>query len=160
MKNIKNDLILLILGAFVALALNSCGYEELPTQINTKPPAPLDTPDQTPYKKKEFIRTDYKGDKFRDPFIPLNGEGYVASSHSDEVPVPNIGSLVLKGIFDDGKLKMALISGGGINYILKGSRLYDNRQRSVKGISGIIKSESVIIIAPDKTTKELKLKQK
>lgn len=148
------------LAAGIMLSLSSCGYEELPTQVNTKTPAPVDTSDQAVYKKREFVHTDYKGDKFRDPFIALNGEGYIVSSFSDEVPVPNIGSLVLKGVFDDGKLKMALISGGGINYILKGSRLYDNRQRTVRGISGIIKPDSVIIIAPDKTTKELKLKQK
>jgi hypothetical protein len=146
--------------AGIAILISSCGYKELPTETNKKIPSIFNEKEQYVYKKEEFVRSDYKGDKYRDPFVALNGDGYFSSSLSDEVAVPNIGSLILKGIFDDGKLKMALISGAGVNYILKGSHLYDNRQRLVRGISGIIKKDSVIMIAPDKTTKELKLKQK
>lgn len=101
----------------------------------------------------------YHGDRYRDPFIPLTGEG-VPVTASEEVVTPNIGTLALKGIFNDGKIKMALISGGNISYVLKGSMLYDNRQRLVKGVSGVIKNDSVILIAPDKTTKELRLREK
>ena len=151
-----------ILTVLAGLALASCGYEEPARKPEQKPAAPVTTSaEQAEYKKKEIPRYSYKGDKFRDPFIALNGEGMSASaSLSEEVTIPNIGGLTLKGIFDDGKIKMALISGGGINYILKGSHLYDSRQRLVRGISGIIKKDSVIMIAPDKNTKELKLKSK
>jgi hypothetical protein len=147
---------------FVSLILliSSCGYKELPTQKNVILPAVASEKEQYVYKKKDYVRFEYRGDKFRDPFVPLNIEGFASTNLSDEAIVPNISSLALKGIFDDSKLKIALISGGGVNYILKGSHLYDNRQRLVRGISGIIKKDSVIMIAPDKTTKELKLKQK
>jgi hypothetical protein len=138
----------------------SCGYKELPTQKNKIAADVVSDKDLIVYKKKEYVNSDYRGDKFRDPFVPLNVEGFSSSSMSDEAVIPNIGSLMLKGIFDDSKSKIALISGGGVNYILKGSHLFDNRQRLVRGISGIIKKDSVIMIAPDKTTKELKLKQK
>jgi len=146
--------------AAIALVFSSCGYKDLPTQANIKLPGVVNDSEQYVYKKKEYAHTDYKGDKYRDPFVALNGEGYFSATLSDEAAVPNIGNLILKGIFDDGKLKIALISGGGINYILKGSHLFDNRQRLVRGISGIIKKDSVIMIAPDKTTKELKIRQK
>jgi len=158
MMNLKLNYLLFTL---VALFAGSCGYEDLPTQNVTKTPAPAQNGSGlTVYKKKETTHYNYRGDKFRDPFVPLNGEGFNTSSLSDEVAVPNLASLSLKGIFDDGKIKMALISGGGVNYILKGTHLYDNRQRLVRGISGVIKSESVLMIAPDKTTKEIKLKAK
>jgi len=139
----------------------ACGYEELPMQNSTRTPVhQLKSAEVKTYKKKDIERYTYKGDKFKDPFIPLTGEGFTASGLSDEIAVPNIGNLTLRGIFAEGSNKMALISGGGTNYILKGSRLYDNRQRLVKGISGIIKSDSVIMIAPDKTTKEIKMMSK
>jgi Tfp pilus assembly protein PilP len=149
----------IVCAAFMAC---SCGYDELPTHIVAKTPAPAAaSAEASAYKKKEPVRYVYKGDKFRDPFIPLVGESsYASTPLSEEAAVPNLGSLSLKGIFDDGKAKMALINGGGINYILKGSRLFDNRQRLVRGITGVIKKDGVIMIAPDKTTKELKLKSK
>lgn len=125
---------------FTALIACSCGYEELPTQNVTKTPASLPSQgDKSVYKKKEPEHYNYKGDKFRDPFVAMTGETSSGSALSEEVAIPNLGSLKLKGIYDDGKIKMALISGGGINYILKGSRLYDNRQRLVRAISGVIR---------------------
>ena len=102
----------------------------------------------------------YSGDKYRDPFIPLAGLGAYFSENSEESSVPSITTLSLKGIITEGKTKIALISGVGSTYILKESRLYDNRQSEIKGRTGAIKTDSVIIIAPDKTVKELKLREK
>lgn len=149
--------LLILSTAFLA---GSCGYGELPVQKGTKTPAQVQNAAGQEAKKKEIIRYNYRGDKYRDPFVSLTGEGNTFSAVSEEVAVPNLGSLILKGVFDDGVVKMALISGGGVNYVLKGTRLYDNRQRLVRGISGIIKKDSVLMIAPDKTTKEIRLKVK
>jgi len=156
---LKFRYIFLFLTAFAAA---SCGYKDLPVHNVTQTPAPRPAAtEQFNNRKQETPRYVYRGDRFRDPFAPLSGEGtYSAVLLSEEVAVPNLGSLVLKGIFEDSKIKMALISGGGINYILKGTRLYDSRQRLVRGISGIIRKDDVLMIAPDKTTKELKLKSK
>jgi len=149
-----------VLVAFCGLTLVSCGSREqvssIPAHVDFTPPA---VSISTTVARKEIPRYGYKGERFRDPFIALNAEGAIISN-SDEVRVPNIGTLTLKGILDDGKQKMAIISGGGISYILRGTLLFDNRQRIVKGITGMIKKESVIIIAPDKTKKELPLRQK
>ena len=145
----------------VIFILSSCGYEELPMQNSAKMPAHASVPgEQRVYKKKEVEPYRYKGDKYKDPFVPLTGEGFSVSGVSEDVVVPNIGNLTLKGIFSEGSSKMALIYSGGVNYILKGSRLYDNRQRLVNGISGVIKTDSVLMIAPDKTTKEIRLRSK
>ncbi|MBN1823334.1 MAG: hypothetical protein JW803_03335 [Endomicrobiales bacterium] len=150
---------LLILFLF-PLFLTGCG-DELPPEKVIMPPSrrpPLKAADASADGKiaKKFV---YRGDKYRDPFVPLTGEGMVFGG-SEEVNVPQVGGLALKGIIKEGKQKIALISGGGISYTLQNSRLYDSKQRLVKGITGIIKEESVVIIAPDKTTKELKLRNR
>jgi hypothetical protein len=143
----------------LTFVLVSCGKEKpsgpIGPQVNlvtTKLPVPV-------YQKKEEPLYVYQGDKYRDPFIALVGQGAYFSD-SEEASAPNIGNLILKGIITDGKSKIALISGAGSTYVLKDSRLYDNRQRQIKGITGAIKASSVIIIAPDKSVKELKLREK
>jgi hypothetical protein len=152
----KKTLFIIIIAAFFAA---SCGK-----QSPSGPAAPQPkqfAPKQPPavYQKKEEPVYYYTGDSYRDPFIPLVGQG-AYFSESDEMSVPSITSLTLKGIIGEGKTKIALISGAGATYILKDSRLYDNRQRQIKGITGAIKIDSVVIIAPDKTVKELKLREK
>ncbi|MHB9155783.1 MAG: hypothetical protein ACYC5N_08870 [Endomicrobiales bacterium] len=147
---------LLAVSAFV---LGGCSQDDLPLPPEAPrivlPPVVKDAAPQ----KKETARHEYRGERFRDPFVPLNSD-IVTANLSDDVPVPNISNLSLKGIFDDDKQKVALINGGQVNYLLKGNRLYDNRNRLVKGFSGVIRTESVLIIGADKTTKELRLREK
>jgi len=157
----KHYFLSFILLAGTALFLASCGNDEAPStsapaKVTRAPAVAVST---TTAKKSIPIYV-YRGDRFRDPFVSLVGNGLAISGSNEEVVVPNIGGLVLKGILEEDKQKMAIISGGGITYILKDSRLYDNRQRIVKGITGAIKKNSVIMIAPDKTTKELTLRSK
>ena len=97
----------------------------------------------------------YYGDRYRDPFVPLVGE--IRSDSGQDRP-PQIGSLLLKGIIRDAKSRMALLTSGVNSYILRGGRLYDGRNRMVKGISGIVKVGSVILIGSDRTVRELKEK--
>ena len=146
----------IIITAFM-LTLAACGHEmDIPESINI--PAAKAPVAKPAGQKKEEVRYVYRGDQRPDPFVPLNIAGVAVTT--DEMVTPNIASLALKGIFSSGKQRVALISGGTITYLLKDSRLYDNRQRMIKGISGAIKNDSVIIIAPDKTMRELKLHEK
>ena len=98
----------------------------------------------------------YYGDHYRDPFIPLIGENRGDQSALDRPPA--VASLILKGIVQDYKGRMALLTSGVSSYILKGGRLYDGRNRMVKKIAGVIKTDSVIIIGADRTVTELKTK--
>jgi hypothetical protein len=138
--------------------VSSCSKEQLP---DAPPPAfkPPVVKISTSTAKNQVPRYVYKGDKYRDPFIPLTGSGF-SSINSDAVPTPNIGSLSLKGIVDDGNKRMAVITGGGITFVLKDGRLFDNRNRQIRGISGYIKKNSVILIGADRTSKELNLRTK
>jgi hypothetical protein len=153
--NMRPKIFLLLAGMVVCAG---CSQEEIPESSapQIKPPV-IDFRAVT--EKKLPSRYAYAGDRYRDPFMPLNGEG-MSLVGSDDVVIPNVASLTLKGIMTDGKQKIAIISGGSISYVLRGKFLYDNRQRLVRGITGIIKEESVIVIAPDKTTKEIRLRER
>lgn len=98
----------------------------------------------------------YYGDRYRDPFIPLNGDTRSDLQALDRPP--QIASLTLKGIVQDAKGRMALLTSGVNSYILKGGRLYDERNKLVKKIAGVIKTDSVVIIGADRTVRELKTK--
>lgn len=95
----------------------------------------------------------YYGERYRDPFIPLIGD---ARGGGDDRP-PQIQSLVLKGIVQDSKGRMALLTSGISSFILRGGRLYDVRNKMVKKISGVIKAESVVLIGSDRSVRELRL---
>jgi hypothetical protein len=98
----------------------------------------------------------YYGDRYRDPFIPLNGDIRTDQNALDRPPP--LSSLALKGIVQDAKGRMALLTSGVNSYILRGGRLYDSRNKMVKKIAGVIKTDSVVIIGSDKTVRELKTK--
>ena len=90
------------------------------------------------------------GDHYRDPFIPLTGNSFDSDNRA-----PQISSLILKGIVEDAKGRIAIVSSGATSYILRAGRLYDGRNKVVKGISGVIKEQSVVLVGSDRTVKEL-----
>ncbi len=98
----------------------------------------------------------YYADRYRDPFIPLTGDFHADQSALDRPP--QIASLQLKGIVQDAKGRMALLTSGVSSYILKGGRLFDGRNRMIKKIAGVIKTESVVLIGADRTVREIKSK--
>jgi hypothetical protein len=100
-----------------------------------------------------YMTYTYYGDRYRDPFIPLNGDLRSADLLDR---APQIASLTLKGIVQDANGRMALLVSGVNSYILHGGRLYDGRNRPVKKISGVIKTDSVVLIGSDRTVRELK----
>ena len=113
------------------------------------------TPPDTTKPTPSYELYTYYGDRFRDPFIPLVGSEARTDLTSDRPP--QIGSLLLKGIIQDAKGRLALLTSGVSSYILRGGRLYDGRNHLMKGISGVIKTNSVILIGSDHTVRELKV---
>lgn len=146
------------LALIVPFALCGCGADDsaLPgAKPYVKPPVITPRP---PREKKETLKYAYAGEKFRDPFVALMSE--TTQTNANSAAAPSLGALTLKGIFDDGRQMVAMISGNGSTYFLRDKRLYDNRQRMIRGYTGIIRTDSVLMIAPDRTTKELKLREK
>lgn len=106
----------------------------------------------TPPKPTPFYKTyTYRGDRFRDPFVPLVGDTRTDQGNRP----PQVASLVLRGIVMDARGRMALLTSGVSSYILRDGRLYDNLNRMVKGISGVIRKDSVLVIGADRTVREL-----
>jgi hypothetical protein len=153
---LKLNLIIFLLGSAL---LGGCGSGKNDQPVE-QIPLPRPVINLPPPVKEKTIPYVYRAEQFKDPFSPVTGESNIPLS-SEDVIAPNLGALSLKGIFDDNKgQKVALINAGGFSYTLKGKYLYDNRQRLVKGFTGVIKKDSVIMIAPDNTTKEFKLREK
>ncbi|MBI5573263.1 MAG: hypothetical protein HY919_01750 [Elusimicrobia bacterium] len=107
----------------------------------------------------------YKGGSYRDPLIP----GGVASSYSsssiageggETMTSEKMATIQLKGIFRDektGNIAIVAESSGG-SYILKNGKLYDKKNKIVKGVAGVIGKNSVTLFSND-TKIELKLKK-
>jgi hypothetical protein len=104
---------------------------------------------------RSYSAYSYYGERYRDPFVPLVGD--IRTDSQFDRP-PAIASLVLKGIVQDTKGRMALLTSGVSSYILRGGRLFDGRNRAVKKISGVIKTDSVVLIGADRTVRELRTK--
>jgi hypothetical protein len=122
-----------------------------PQTSKVQPAAASNVLPVSPYKSYA-----YNGDRYRDPFVSLASDIRADQSVLDRPP--QVGSLTLKGIVQDAKGRMALLTTGVNSYILRGGRLYNNRNKMVKKIAGVIKTDSVVIIGADRTVRELKTK--
>ena len=143
--------------AWVLAASNLMAPAVKPPTPTRPSPAPMvaTVPTPEPAKKVPDYQTyNYYGDRYRDPFIALNGE-YRSDQGADRPP--QVSSLLLKGIIQDERSRMALLTSGASSYILKGGRLYDGRNHLMKGISGVIKPNSVVLMGSDRTVRELKV---
>ena len=100
-----------------------------------------------------YLTYKYFADRYRDPFIPLNSD---ARGDLYDRP-PQTAALTLKGIIQDSSGRIALLTTGPASYTLKGGRLYDGKSRAVKGMSGVVKANSVILIGADRTVRELRV---
>lgn len=145
---------LLILS--IGLSTNSICFGAPGSEKSIQTPAASSKLDPAASATPRYKTYSYYGDRYRDPFIPLTGDFRVDQSGLERPP--QIASLLLKGIVQDARGRMALLTSGANSYILKGGRLYDGRNRMVKKIAGVIKTESVVIIGADRTVREIKTK--
>lgn len=105
----------------------------------------------------------YGGDKYRDPFIPLNSKGYAQKlklEGTTEWTGESLEAITLKGIVIGKKERCALLKDAlGMSYFCKGSRVFDYRGQLIKGVASVVKDESVVFIMEDKSVKEIKLRK-
>jgi len=154
---------LLLVSNFLFFTLFGCGEKDLTqdiTQKLEKPSAPV--PITGLVEKKTIAKYRYRGEIYRDPFIPLDEKKIVSPflESSGEGLMPALGSLTLKGIIIDNKQKIALFSSPTGRYILRNGKLYDNRNRIVRGLTGtIVDNNTIKIITEDKFVKTYKLKE-
>ena len=105
----------------------------------------------------------YKGDRMRDPFIPLTGQGAVsmesAMAKVDLGPFNPTGA-ELKGILKTPTGRWALIrTTDGLTYMVQNGRVYDPKRKLISGFQGIVKEKTVVILAPGNQEFELRTKK-
>ena len=86
------------------------------------------------------VSTLYTGDRVRDPFLSPSVGGPSRPRDRDTPLAVDIHALELRGIMKDAKSDFAIFTmDTGATLILRGSRLYDDRNKRVPGITGSIK---------------------
>ncbi|MFN3966620.1 MAG: hypothetical protein ACK4JE_02845 [Endomicrobiia bacterium] len=162
-ENFKFQLLLLTICYSLFTFFLGCGKKELSqktTEISQKPTVPV--PITGLIEKKLVTKYRYKGEIYRDPFIPPDEKKIVSPilEASGEGLKPALGSLTLKGIIIDSKQKIALFSSPTGRYILRNGKLYDNRNRIVRGLTGtVLDNNTIKLITEDKFVKTYKLKE-
>lgn len=106
----------------------------------------------------------YRGDRFRDPFIPLIG----APSAGFDVPRPaseplsafNPVGAELKGILKTTTGRWAVIrTSEGATYLVQNGKIFDPKRKAVEGFQGIVKEKTVVILGPKNQEVEVRLKK-
>jgi hypothetical protein len=106
------------------------------------------------------VSTLYTGDKVRDPFMPASVGGAGRQRDKNAPFVVDIHALELRGIMKDSQSEFALFSTDtGMSLILRGRRLYDERNKPVPGITGSIniKQKRAELITADKDRQPFQL---
>jgi len=112
----------------------------------------------------QTVSSIYTGDRVRDPFLPA-AMGGTGSRRAEDVKVEgpevvDIHGMTLRGIMKDAKIDYALFSGeNGGTYLLRGGKLYNERNKPVPGITGAIKpkQKTVELITLDKDVQVFRL---
>ncbi len=104
----------------------------------------------------------YKGDRLRDPFVPLigGGAGAVAAAVQPELGSFNPAGAELKGILKSPTGRWAILrtTDGGV-YIVQNGKVHDPKRRVVDGYQGVIKERTLILLGPKNEEVELRLKK-
>lgn len=99
------------------------------------------------------VSTLYTGDRVRDPFMAPSMGGPVRVREKDAPVVVDIHTMQLRGIMQDGRTDFALFTADdGSKLVLRGGRLYDDRNKPVPGITGRLqmKQKRAQLITADK----------
>ena len=114
----------------------------------------------------QTVSSIYTGDRSRDPFLPaaMGATSSVRRVVDDSKPggpeQVDIHGMSLRGIMRDVKVDYALFTyEGGGTYMLRGGKLYNERNKLVPGITGAIrlKQKTVELITPDKDVQVFRL---
>lgn len=104
----------------------------------------------------------YKGDRMRDPFVPLAGDKVMVPELSGQMDFAPFNPLnaELKGIVKTPTGRWALLrTTDGGTFVVQNGRIYDPKRKPLGGFQGIVKEKSVVILSPGNNEEiELKLK--
>ncbi|MBI4423318.1 MAG: hypothetical protein HY554_06305 [Elusimicrobia bacterium] len=107
--------------------------------------APAVAASTAPAKEPETVEEMYPVAKMRDPFAAVIGGGGSGSGASATALVPleefSIHGLVLRGVMQDRTGTFAVLTDPkyGAAFVLKRGRLYDAKNKPVRGVTGVVK---------------------
>lgn len=150
-------IIVISLCVATGLVLYGCGgkKDEIVQSTGFQAPAMPEVSESTNTDTASAVKFYYKyrGDQFRDPFVPLVGEtgrGAIQKRASDQMTVGGLNSLVLKGILEDNEGKFALLTDAmGGSFVVKDGKLVNQEGKIVPNVSGVIRRNKVMIISPN-----------
>lgn len=149
MKTKELKILFLLFTIYYSLftGVTGCGKKKtkpvgqvVPTQV-----VPTLTPATKPKPTKpERTLYVYQGHRSRDPFIPLTGTLATSRKGSEKLTARSLRAFSVKGIIEDKKGKIALLSApGGRNYMLKEGKLIDPEGKIVPEITGMIEKNKI-----------------
>lgn len=160
MKFLKLRPFFALLAVSGGLLCAVCGAEELVLPAAGLP-VPAGVTVSTPSAAPVYV---YRGDRFRDPFIPLVGAPGAGFDGPHPVSEPlspfNPVGAELKGILKTTSGRWAVIrtSEGG-TYLVQNGKIFDPKRKAVEGFQGIVKEKTVVILGPKNQEVEVRLKK-
>lgn len=134
----------LISPAFAAGAASAAPPPAAPAApaASAKPAKPGDVKISTAPAAAEVVDpgTIYTAEKLRDPFRQLSASAGGVATHPFSLDDFNIHNLSLRAIMKDRSISYALFSeqAYGVTFILRGSKLYDQKGKVVPGVTGAL----------------------
>lgn len=144
--------------AGIAFLCGSARGETIPLPGSSASPAvSVSTPPAAP----AYV---YRGDRFRDPFVPLVGAPGVAFDvpHPAAEPLSpfNPAGAELKGILKTSTGRWAVLrTSDGVTYMVQNGKIFDPKRKPVDGFQGIVKEKTVVLLGPKNQEIEVRLKK-
>ena len=105
----------------------------------------------------------FKGDRIRDPFLPLTGGSAVSmemTATRTDWGAFNPTGAELKGILKTPTGRWAVLrTSDGAVYMVQNGKIYDPKRKVVDGYQGIVKERTLVILGPKNEEMELHLKK-
>lgn len=148
---------ILLVSLILALIPISCAKKEEKKVVVLPPKIPIEEP-----VKPEPPVYRYTSFQLRDPFLPLvvtAPKGEVRPAGKVDLTAIEITALNLSGLIWDRSESLAMFhDGNNFGYIFKHGNLLADNGKVIKGISGCIKSNNLVVLTQDKTTVTFNLK--
>jgi len=152
-----------VLAIFVLIlaGLNGCPKKKA-KPVSQKPTEEKQIVVTKKVEEEREVRYTYIGDKFRDPFVPIEEGGEAIARGKKGIEI-DLSRLKLTGIMISSSTRehYALIDAGkGRGYVVKNGKLIDNYNKVVDGVAAIVRKDKVILITSDNVIRELELETK
>lgn len=149
--------------------ISACLAVLLASSASAAEPAPAASATAAPLMQSTMtVATLYTGDRMRDPFLPATSSGrggarLAGAEENQGPPTADIHALTLRGMLKDPVADFAIFGAEtGETFMLRGGRLYNERNKPVPGITGRInlRQKRVELMTADKDVQTFMIGEK